>query len=53
MFPNPIKIILEFFRLFSDSEILSDITRTLWRVIGAIMIGSLIGVPFKEKLSFC
>lgn len=45
MFPNPFNIMLEFFRLFSDNEILFDITRTLWRVIGAIIIGSLIGVP--------
>lgn len=45
MFPNPIKIILEFFRLLSDKEMLFNITRTLWRVIGAIIIGALIGVP--------
>lgn len=46
MFPNPISVIIEFIKLFSNKILLLDLSKTLLRVINASIIGIFIGVPF-------
>jgi|SRR3989338_2705810 len=52
IFPDPLRIIAEFIRLFSNVEILDDFAFTFLRVITALAISTLIGIPIGLILGY-